>query len=329
VTDVRWGLLSTARINQALIPGIRAAEGARLTAVASRDGATASAYADSFGIPEWFGSYEAMLESDAVDAVYVSLPNSMHVDWSMRSLEAGKHVLCEKPMSRRVADVERAFDAAERAERLLMEAFMWRYHDQTAVIERLIGEGAIGELVSVHTEFSFGLAPDSGDVRWDPALEGGALMDIGCYCVSGLRLLLGEPSRVTAESVTGGPGEGVDGRMSAVLRFDGDRLGSFDCAMDSAPRSRLEAVGSEARLITTDPWHGGAPDLVRVTADGGQERMTVTAVDPYAREVEDFCRAVVDGGTPRLGRADAVAQARVIEALYASAEAGRAVDVGG
>jgi D-xylose 1-dehydrogenase (NADP+, D-xylono-1,5-lactone-forming) len=329
VTDVRWGLLSTARINGALITGIRAAEGAQLAAVASRDGAAASAYADAFGIPHWFGSYDAMLASDEVDVVYVSLPNGLHVDWSVRALEAGKHVLCEKPMARRVSEVERAFAAAEAAGRLLMEALMWRYHDQTAVIERLVRDGAIGELRSVHTEFSFGLAADSGDLRWSPELEGGALMDIGSYCVSGLRLLLGEPSRVSCETVIDGPGEGVDGRASGVLRFAGDRLGSFDCAMDSAPRSRLEAVGSEGRLISTDPWHGGAPDLVRVSPDGAHERLTVTAVDPYAREVEDLSRAIAGGSAPRLGREDALGQARVIEALYASAGSGRAVDVGG
>jgi predicted dehydrogenase len=208
-----------------------------------------------------------------------------------------------------------------------MEGFMWRYHDQTAVLERLVREGAIGELRSVHAEFSFGLAADSGDVRWSPELEGGALMDIGCYCVSGLRLLLGEPSTAYAEAVYDGPGEGVDGRVSGVLRFDGDRLGSFDCAMDTASRSRLEAVGSEGRLITTDPWHGGAPDLVRVHADGAHEPLTVAAVDPYAREVEDLSRAIGEDGTPRLGREDAVAQARVLEALYASVASGRAVDV--
>jgi D-xylose 1-dehydrogenase (NADP+, D-xylono-1,5-lactone-forming) len=329
VTDVRWGLVSTARINRALIAGIRAAGGAQLVAVASRDGATASAYADSYGIPEWFGSYEGMLESDAVDVVYIPLPNSLHVEWSVRALEAGKHVLCEKPMARRVSEVERAFDAAERADRLVMEAFMWRYHDQTAVIERLVREGAIGDVRSVRAEFSFALASDSGDLRWDPELEGGALMDVGCYCVSGLRLLLGEPLRVSAESVIGGPGEGVDARMGAVLRFDGDVLGSFECGIDSAARSLLEVVGGEGRLITTDPWHGGAPDLVRVSDDGVREPLTVAAVDPYAREVEDFSRAVVSGEAPRLGREDAVAQARVIEALYASADSGRAVDVAG
>jgi D-xylose 1-dehydrogenase (NADP+, D-xylono-1,5-lactone-forming) len=329
VTDVRWGLLSTARINQALIAGIRAAKGARLTAVASRDGATASAYADSFGIPEWFGSYEAMLASDAVDVVYVSLPNALHVEWSVKALEAGKHVLCEKPMARSVSEVERAFAAADAAGRLLMEGFMWRYHDQSAVIERLIRDGTIGDLRSVHAEFSFGLAADSGDPRWSPELEGGALMDIGCYCVSGLRFLLGEPERAFCETVTDGPGEGVDGRASAVLRFDGDLIGSFDCAMDSAPRSRLEAVGSEGRLISTDPWHGGAPDLVRMAPDGGSEPLTVAAVDPYAREVEDLSQAIATGGTPRLGREDALGQARTIEALYASAASGRAVDVGG
>lgn len=325
---VRWGLLSTARINQALIAGIRAAEGAELVAVASRSEATARAYAGEHAIPRAHGSYEDLLADPDIDAVYNPLPNSLHVPWSIRALEAGKHVLCEKPMSRRVEEVEAAFDAADRAGRILMEAFMWRYHEQTAVLERLVREEAIGPVRQVRAAFSFALPADSGDVRWDAELDGGALMDVGCYCVSGLRLLLGEPERVSAESVVDGPGEGVDGRMAGVLRFAGDVLGSFDCGMDTVGRSALEVYGRDGALVSTDPWHGGSPDLTRIAADGTREAIAVEAVDPYAREVEDLSRAVREGGRPRLGREDAVAQARVIDALYRSAAEGRAVDVG-
>jgi predicted dehydrogenase len=330
VTDgiVRWGLISTARINQALIAGIRVAEGAQLMAVASRDEATARAYADDNGIPRAHGSYEALLADPEIDVVYNPLPNSLHVPWSIRALEAGKHVLCEKPMSNRVAPVEEAFDVAEREGRILMEAFMWRYHEQTAVLERLVREGAIGPVRHVRATFSFSLAADSGDLRWDPELDGGALMDVGCYCVSGLRLLLGEPLRVSAEQVTGGPGAGVDARIAAVLRFDGDVLASLECGIDTVPRNALEVFGRDGAIVSSDPWHGGAPELVRIGADGVRETVPVEAVNPYAREVEDLSRAVREGGRPRLGREDAVAQARTIEALYRSAAEGRAVDVG-
>jgi xylose dehydrogenase (NAD/NADP) len=230
-------------------------------------------------------------------------------------------------MSRRVVEVEAAFDAADRADRILMEAFMWRYHEQTAVLERLVREEAIGPVRQVRAAFSFALPADSRDVRWDAELEGGALMDVGCYCVSGLRVLLGEPERVIAEQVVDGPGAGVDGRMAGVLRFAGGVLGTFDCGMDTVGRSALEVYGRDGALVTTDPWHGGSPDLTRIAADGTREAVAVEAVDPYAREVEDLSRAVREGGSPRLGREDAVAQARVIEALYRSAAEGRAVDV--
>jgi D-xylose 1-dehydrogenase (NADP+, D-xylono-1,5-lactone-forming) len=328
MTDaVRWGLLSTARINQALIAGIRVAEGAQLVAVASRSEAVARAYAAENEIPRAHGSYEALLADPEVDVIYNPLPNSLHVPWSIRALEAGKHVLCEKPMSRRTAEVEEAFDVADGAGRVLMEAFMWRYHEQTEVLTRLVRQGAIGPVRHVRAAFSFSMPSDSGNVRWDASLDGGALMDVGCYCVSALRLLLGEPVRVSAEQVVAGPGEGVDARMAGLLRFDGDVLGSFECGIDTVARSALEVYGSDGALLSTDPWHGGSPNLVRVDADGTRTAIPVTAINPYAREVEDLSRAVRDGGGTRLGREDAVAQARTIEALYAAAAEGRAVTV--
>jgi predicted dehydrogenase len=324
---VRWGILSTARINQALIAGVRVAEGAQLVGVASRDEATAAAYAKENGIPRSYGSYEALLADPDIEAVYIPLPNSLHVPWTIKALEAGKHVLCEKPMSNRVEPVEEAFDVAERTGRLLMEAFMWRYHEQTEVLTRLIEDGAVGPVRHVRASFSHTLPEESGDVRWDADLEGGALLDVGCYGVSALRLLLGEPLRVSAESVIGGPGVGVDGRMLALLRFEGDVLGALECAFDTVPRSLLVVTGHDATLVSEDPWHGWAPKLTRVLPDGTREPIPVEAVDPYAREVDDLSQAIRGGAPPRLGREDALGQARTIEALYTAAAEGRAVDV--
>jgi predicted dehydrogenase len=322
---VRWGILSTARINSALIGGIAEAENADLVAVASRDEAVAGAYAAERGIPRSYGSYDELLADPEIEAVYNPLPNALHVPWSVKALEAGKHVLCEKPMSNRAAVVEEAFEVAEANGRLLMEAFMWRYHEQTLKLVELVRGGAVGPVRIVRTAFSHTLPEDSDDVRWDAALEGGALMDVGCYCVSALRLLLGEPQRVSAESVTGR--EGVDGRMLGVLRFEGDMLGSLECAFDTVPRMAIEVVGVEGTLLSEDPWHGWAPKLTRIAPDGAREDVPVEPVNAYAREVTDLSAAIRTGSTPRLGREDAVAQARTIEALYRSAAEGRPVEV--
>ena len=322
---VRWGILSTEGINRALLGGAREADNAEVVAVASRDEARAAAYAAENDIVTVHGSYEALLADPEIEAVYVPLPNSMHVPWSIRALEAGKHVLCEKPMSRRAADVEAAFDAAERAGRTLMEAFMWRYHPQTDVLVRLVAGGAIGELRVVRAAFGFTLAPGEANVRWSGELEGGALMDVGCYCLSALRLLAGEPERVSAELVEGG--EGVDGRFAGLLRFPGDVLGSFDCGMDVPRRAGLEIVGETGTITSADPWHGAAPQIRILRPDAEPEDVPVEAANPYRLEVEDVSRAIRDGGAPRLGRDDAVGQARAIEALYRAAAEGRAVPV--
>jgi len=307
---VRWGVLSTARINQKVLAGARLASNVDVVAVGSRDRARGEAFAAEHGIARVHGSYEDLLADDEVEAVYVPLPNSLHVPWSIKALEAGKHVLCEKPLTRRAADAEAAFDAAERAGRLLMEGFMWRYHPQTEALARLARE--IAPLRLVRAAFGFSLPPDPANVRWQSALEGGALMDVGCYCVSALRLLGGEPEEVSAEAVEGG--DGVDARLAAVLRLPGGVLGTFDCGFDVAPRGVIEVVGEGGTLVAEDPWHGRSP---RLTRDGAE--VPVEAADPYALEVEDFSAAIREGRPPRLGREDAVGQARALEALHESA----------
>jgi D-xylose 1-dehydrogenase (NADP+, D-xylono-1,5-lactone-forming) len=316
---MNWGLLSTANINGKLIAGARDA-GVELLAVGSRDQARGQAFADEHGIARVHGSYEALLADPDVDAIYNPLPNALHVPWTIRALEAGKHVLCEKPMARDASAVEAAFDAAERAGRVLMEAFMWRFHAQTAKLVELVGEGAIGRLRHLNARFGFNLDPADGNVRWMQELDGGALMDVGCYCVSGARLLAGEPERVSAEAVW----EGVDARLTAVLRFADDVTAAFDCGMDVYPRSGLEVVGDAGTLWVADPWHGIQPGIV-LARDGREERIEVERVNPYGRELLEVEAAAREGRPPALDRAESVAQARVIAALYRAAEEGRAV----
>src|SRR3954452_14788026 len=176
---VRWGIISTAHIARRIVEAERIGPNAALVAVASRDEARARAYADENGIGRVHGSYESLLEDPEVDAVYNPLPNSLHIPWSIQALEAGKHVLCEKPLSRDPAQVEAAFDVAEGAGRVLMEAFMWRFQPQTEALERLCRDGTLGELRYARAQFGFN-QPDLANVRWMKALEGGALMDVGC-----------------------------------------------------------------------------------------------------------------------------------------------------
>jgi D-xylose 1-dehydrogenase (NADP+, D-xylono-1,5-lactone-forming) len=316
MTKVTWGIMSTADINRLVIPGAHVSEKADLLAVASRDAKRAEEYARSWNIERAYGSYEALLADDDVESVYISLPNSMHCEWSIRALEAGKHVLCEKPMGRRAAEVESAFDAAERSGRLLMEAFMYRHNPQTRRIAELVAGGAIGELRLVRSAFSYGL-DDETNVRLSAELEGGGLVDVGCYCVSGARLFGGEPESVFGRSVIGPTG--VDVVFTASLSFPGDVLAQFDCGTSLTDRDELEVVGSDGALFLDDPWHARDP-LIELRREDGTEEIRLEPEDSYLLQLDNFSDAIRGEAAPLLGRDDAVGQARTIEALFRSAE---------
>jgi D-xylose 1-dehydrogenase (NADP+, D-xylono-1,5-lactone-forming) len=315
--SVRLGILSTARINRLALAGARKSDRVDVVAVASRDQARAEAYAREQGIDRAYGSYEGLLADQEVEAVYIPLPNSMHVDWSIRALEAGKHVLCEKPLTRHEAEAERAFDAADRAGRLLMEAFMYRHNPQTARLSALVAEGAVGRLRLIRAAFSF-TAGDPRNIRLLANLDGGALMDVGCYCVNSSRLLAGEPEDLHGEQVLG-PG-GVDVRFAGTMRFKDDVLGEFHCGLDLPVRDELDVIGSEGSLFLDDPFHCRTP-VIELRRDGETERIELEPADSYQLELENLSDAIRGEAEPLLGRDDAVAQARTIEALYRSAEA--------
>jgi predicted dehydrogenase len=321
---VGWGILSTAKINAKLLAGLREAPGAVPVAVASRERARAEAFARAHGIARAHGDYEALLADPDVEAVYIPLPNSLHIPWTVSALEAGKHVLCEKPLSRRSAEVEGAFDVAEREDRLLMEAFMYRHHPQTARVQELVGAGAIGRLRAIRGAFSF-YADDPSDVRLRADLNGGSLMDVGCYCVNAARMLAGEPERVSAQQTVGG--DGVDVVFVATMGFPGDVLAHFDSGLVLAARDELEVIGEDGSLFLDDPWHCRRP-VIEVRRPDATQRLELPTVTPYALEVENFSAAIRGTVQPLLGRADAVGQARTIEALYAAADTGRSVTLG-
>jgi D-xylose 1-dehydrogenase (NADP+, D-xylono-1,5-lactone-forming) len=320
---VKWGIISTADINRLVIPGAHASPKVDLVAVASRDQARADEYARKWEIERAYGSYDALLADPDVEAVYISLPNTMHVEWSIKSLEAGKHVLCEKPFSRHPGDVEAAFDTADRVGRLLSEAFMYRHNPQTKRAKQLVDEGAIGELRLVRAVFSYSLY-DEDNIRLRTDVEGGALMDVGCYTVSGSRLFAGEPERAHGEAWFGPTG--TDWVFGGLLRFSGDVVAVFDCGTAMPERDELEAIGSEGSLFLDDPWHCRVP-VIEVRRNGKVERIQLEPVDSYRLELENMSDAIRGEGELLLGRDDAVGQARVLEALHESATKGTTVSL--
>ena len=321
---VKWGIMSTARINSLFLTGARASADLEVVAVASRELASAERYAREQGIDRAHGSYEALLADPDIDVVYISLPNSLHLEWAVRALEAGKHVLCEKPLGRRAVEVGAAFDVAEREGRLLMEAFMYRHNPQTRRLAELVAAGAVGRVRMIRAAFSFA-ARDEANIRLRAGLDGGALMDVGCYCVSGARMIAGEPERVTAEQVLGG--DGVDIAFVGMMRFADDVVGHFDAGLALDTRDELEVVGEEGTIFLDDPWHCRVP-VIELSRDGTVERLKLEPVDSYRLEAENMSAAIRGRASLLLGRDDAVGQARTIEALYEAADTERVVSIG-
>ena len=313
---VKWGVISTADINRKLLAGAAESDDVDVVAVASRDLARAEAYAQTWGIDRAYGTYDHLLADPEIEAVYIPLPNTMHSEWSIRALEAGKHVLCEKPFSRHITDVERAFDVAEATGLSLSEAFMYRHHPQTARLAELVASGVIGELRVIRTTFGYSLY-DADNIRLRTDVEGGSLMDVGCYCVSGARLLGGEPESVVGVAHIGPTG--TDWVFSGLMRFPGDVVALFDCGTSLPDRAELEAVGTEGSVFLDDPWHCQQP-VIELRRDGSVERIEVEPANPYRLELEDMNAAIRGERPPLLGRADAIGQVRAIEALFRSAE---------
>ena len=295
---IRWGVLSTALINTKLLGGAALSRDVEVVAIGSRDLDKARRAADQWDIPRAHAGYEDLLADPDVEAVYIPLPNGLHHAWTMKALAAGKHVLCEKPYTRRPDQVDEAFDLADDRGLVLSEAFMYRYNPQIRRAAELVAEGAIGELRLVQSSFSW-LTDAPGDVRLDPSLDGGALMDVGAYCVSAARLFAGEPIGVTAQAVTGPTG--VDVALAGLLRFDGDVLAHFDCGFHLPDRSSLEVVGTQGALAVSDPWHCYQPGLTLTRVRREPERIEVPVANSYRLELEEFGKAVRDEPNALLG----------------------------
>jgi xylose dehydrogenase (NAD/NADP) len=315
VTRIRLGLLSTAGINAAILGGRAGDAPFAVAAVGSRDASRAQAYAHEHGIERAHGSYEDLLADEELDAVYIALPNALHHEWTMRALAAGKNVLVEKPYTRDPGQVDEAFDEAERRGLVLTEAYMWRHANQTALLRELLPR--VGEIQAVQASF-FGILPRDDDVRFVPELGGGALLDLGCYCVSACRLVLGEPGSVYGEAWLGRGG--VDERFAGTLRFGGV-VATFQCGF-TATVNQIEVVGADGVLSVPQAFVN-PPGVVLVNGDEHR----VEPGDHYRAELDDFCAAIRGERHALNGRAEMLGQARVLAALLRSADGGSPVAV--
>ncbi len=301
MTMVRWGIIGPGRIAPRLVRAVAASARGELVAVASRDAGRAAAFAADHGIPRSFGSYDALLAADEVDVVYVSLPNHLHAEWTIRALEAGKHVLCEKPLALSAGDVDAIAGTAQRAGRVAVEAFMYLHHPQILRAVEMARDGSLGRLELVNGTFSFYLTHPT-DPRIDPAMGGGSLWDVGCYPVSLARRIAGEePDRVQAFARF--DERGVDRTFLGQLHFPGGLLAQFDSGFAAPDRERIEIVGSEATLELTAPFlpepEGPPPSLVMWRGRDATP-IEVASVDQYAAEVDDLTAAILDGTPPRV-----------------------------
>ncbi len=323
---LRWGILSTARIARTLfVPGVRASSDTEVLAVGSRSLDAARAFADDLKIPRAYGSYAALVEDPDVDAVYVALPNGLHAEWTLRAAEAGKHVLCEKPLARNAADAERMAEACNSAGVLLMEAFMWRHHPQHARVRILLDAGTIGEPTFVRASFGYVINParEAGglNVRLDAGLEGGSLMDVGCYSVNVARWVFGsEPVGLAAQQRVDAT-YGVEVGFGGVLRFADGQLAMVDSSFVHTPVNRYEIAGPEGRLVVERAFRpDDSPGRIDVYRGSEHSVESVPAANQFANEADHFARSV-RAGTLLPPAENGVAQARTLEALYAAAEA--------
>jgi D-xylose 1-dehydrogenase (NADP+, D-xylono-1,5-lactone-forming) len=317
---LNWGLLSTARINRSLIPPLQVSKRNHLLAVGSRSQENADAYAKEHRIQRAYGSYEALLADPEIDVIYIPLPNHLHAEWTIKAMEAGKHVLCEKPLALSVDEVDAIKSAARRHGRVVAEAFMYRHHPQTLKVQELVRSGSLGTLKLIRGSFTFVISRD-GDVRLNPEMGGGSIWDVGCYPISYARSVLGEePLEVFGWQV---PGEtGVDLTFAGQMRFPNDILMQFDSSFDIPSHSFMEVVGSEGTLNIPNPFKPGVNEKLYLTRGDKTETIKVKGQELYIGEVEDMADAVLLGREPRILLDDSRANVAVILAFLESARSG-------
>lgn len=324
MSKVRWGILSTANIAATkVIPAMQQGKYCEVTAIASRDLARAQAEAKQLGIPRVFGSYEELLADPHIDAIYNPLPNNLHVPWSIKALEAGKHVLCEKPIALTAGEAQRLLEASKQHPRLkVMEAFMYRFHPQWQQARRLVLEGKIGELRTIQTFFSYFNA-DAYNIRNIAEVGGGTMLDIGCYAVSVARFIFNaEPQRVFG-IVEYDPQLKTDRLASSILDF-GRGTSTFTCSTQLVPYQRVNIFGTEGRIEIEIPFNAPPHRPCKMWYQHGDaiEEILLDVCNQYTLQGDMFAQAVLNDTPVPTPIADAVANMQVIEAVFRSSKAG-------
>ncbi|GIP26748.1 deoxyfructose oxidoreductase [Paenibacillus sp. J23TS9] len=319
---LKWGILGCASIaKRAVIPGVHLSELNEVAAIASRDLDKAKQTAEELHIPNAYGSYEALLEDPSIDVVYIPLPNHLHKEWTIRAAQAGKHILCEKPLALTEAEAVEMAEAAERAGVYLSEAFMYRYHPRYDAIKDLIDSGAIGELRGIRSAFTFNSSGNTGNVRFRKDWGGGSIYDVGCYPINAARLLLGkEPDAVTVNALFSPDHGDVDMMASGLIEF-GDVSLSFDCGMWAASRNPLEVLGTEgiievpSAFVTPSPGSGN----FFISTGGERKEIHVQDINAYTEQADHLARAIHDRTPLRFDTQDAIHNMKVIDACLMSA----------
>jgi len=326
---LRWGVMSTAQIGiNAVIPAMRGCSNVEVVAIASRELGKARSAARKLRIPKAYGSYEELLADPEIEAIYNPLPNHLHVPWSIRALEAGKHVLCEKPIAMNAGEATHLLEAARHFPALkVMEAFMYRFHPQWTTIADLVGQGGIGTIKTAHSIFSY-YNINPADVRNIAEMGGGGLLDIGCYCISASRLIFrAEPRRVFG-IVEFDPKFKTDRMVSGILDF-GEGTATFTCGTQMVPAQRFEVFGNEGRLDIEKPFtpSSSRPPRLRLQRDGETQDLKTVKRNQYTVMAERFSQAAVDGTPVPTPLEDALANMRAIDAVFKSGETGRWVEL--
>lgn len=321
---LRWGLLSTARINKALFPPLRLSPRNVLSAVASRDPAKAQAYAQEHNIPRAFGSYEELLADPDIDVIYNPLPNSMHTEWTVKAAQAGKHVLCEKPLANTVEEVDEIAEAAKKAGVVVMEAFMYRHHPQTLRVKDMVNGGAIGTLQKVRGSFTFSISNED-DVRLNASLGGGSIWDVGCYPISYARYIVGsEPLEVFGWQIKG-KRSGVDESFFGQMRFADDVYAQFDCGFRTPYRVHIELAGDKGTINIPMPFQPYENAKIILKAGDKEEVITIPGEHLYLGEVENMADAILNGAPIRMSLQDSRNNVLLIQKFLESAQSGKPV----
>lgn len=317
---LRWGILSTARINRAIINALSLSKNDLCFAVASRNADKAKDYAAEWGISNWYGSYDELLNDPRIDIIYNPLPNHLHVSESIRAMRAGKHILCEKPLALLPEEVDEVARVSQETGKFVMEAFMYRHHPQTHHVVELIRGGAIGQVQFVRGAFTFQIKNEE-DIRLQPDSGGGSIWDVGCYPISYTRTILGEvPDQVMGSAVFNE--KGVDESFYGQLLFSSGVIGQFDSGFRSEPRAKMEIVGTQGELLIPEPFKPGQKYRLQIRKNGKIEEINGKGEELYSGQIKNLHACVKSNASPLVTLEDTKANTQTIVALLRSARSG-------